>query len=59
MGTNILNLLDNKNVEIVTEHEQAGITVIKMLKDLSLNKAEAVTEYYASKNEYLQTAGNH
>lgn len=49
MGTNILNLLDNKNVEIVTEHEQAGITVIKMLKDLSLNKAEAVTEYYASK----------
>lgn len=39
MGTNILNLLDNKNVEIVTEHEQAGITVIKMLKDLSLNKA--------------------
>lgn len=49
MGTNILNLLDNKNVEIVTENEQAGVTVIKMLKDLSLSKAEAMTEYYAAK----------
>ncbi|MDE7183288.1 MAG: AIM24 family protein [Lachnospiraceae bacterium] len=49
MGTNILNLLDNKNVEIVAENEQAGVTVIKMLKDLSLSKGEAVTEYYASK----------
>lgn len=31
MGTNILNLLDNKNVEIVCENEQAGVTIIKMI----------------------------
>ena len=39
MGTNILNLLDNKNVEIVSENEQAGVTIIKMIRDLSLGKA--------------------
>ena len=33
MGTNILNLLDNKNVEIVSENEQAGVTIIKMIRD--------------------------
>ena len=49
MGTNILNLLDNKNVEIVCENEQAGVTIIKMIRDLSLSKAEAATEYYASR----------
>ena len=49
MGTNILNLLDNKNVEIVSENEQAGVTIIKMIRDLSLGKAEAMTEYYASR----------
>lgn len=49
MGTNILNLLDNRNVEIVAENEQAGVTIIKMLRDLSLNKGEALTEYFASK----------
>ncbi|MDE6917257.1 MAG: AIM24 family protein, partial [Lachnospiraceae bacterium] len=49
MGTNILNLLDNQNVEIVHEHEQAGVTIIKMRRDLSLNKGEAMAEYYASR----------
>lgn len=49
MGTNILNLLDNKNVEIVCENEQAGVTIIKMIRDLSLGKGEAMTEYYASR----------
>lgn len=49
MGTNISNLIDNKNVEIVCENEQAGVTIIKMIRDLSVDKSQAITEYYAAK----------
>lgn len=49
MGVSVDNLLDNSNVEIYAEDERDGISLLRLKKDLSVDKNSAMTEYYASK----------
>ena len=65
MGTNILNLLDNKNVEIVTGFVQMFAIVYKT-NGIFVSGCEVLIflrqrciMVLRLQNEYLQTAGNH
>lgn len=52
MGASVTNLIDNKNIDVIAQHEKAGVTVIGHKRDLSVKSGAAASEYYMSKMNY-------